>query len=244
MPRISRSLTAADVLRDTDVIVAKVGGDNAGQLRENYESVAARLQRGAKQILVVSAIRSSSPIYDAFADPKVVDRSADGTVKHGFNTTSHLVRIAKLLNERDCENRVEARRICQRIAEFTRAAVRHNMEGTDDRNVVKTLESVVRHGFDGPDSTSSLHNVIGPPGRTDGNGKYGEYDDKRSITGIGEELAQALYTRYFQLKGVKAGQLNIYSEEMRRIAQRKPHEEIEAQHLREEIALQLHRLLT
>ena len=256
MSDVSRSLTAADALLAADVIVAKIGGDNAGSFRATYETIAGRLQRGVKQILVVSAIRSSSAIYDSFSDPKVVDRSADGSIKHGFNTTSHLIRIAKLLNRHDRESRTKAGQICQQIAEFTRMAIRKDLESPEDREVIKALEAVVQHEIDETESTSSLRNLIGPPthGIVEREGEDWqlvtqkrtnqgwEYDDKRSITGIGEELAQALYTRYFRLKGVNAGQLNIYSDEMRKIARNKPHAVIDAKHLREDIVLQLQRL--
>lgn len=253
MSPLSRSLTAADIFLGADVIVAKIGGDNAGSFRENYEAIAARLQRGVKQILVVSAIRSSSPVYDSFSDPEVVDRSADGTIKHGFNTTSHLIQIAKLLSQRDRENPRASVDVCQRIADFTRMAIRQNLESSEDRKVIEALEAVVHRGLDDQESSSSLRNLIGPPmhGVIESEGEDWqlitqkrttegwEYDDKRSITGIGEELAQALYTRYFQQRGINAGQLSIYSDEMRRITRNKPHAEIDAKHLREDIVLQL-----
>ncbi len=268
MSSVSRPLTAANVLLSADVIVTKIGGDNAGQFRENYETIAAKLQRGVKQILVVSAIRSSSSDYDSFSVPEVVDKSADGRVKHGFNTTSHLIQIAKLWSKSDAvhhamstgmnrwntpdnEHRTKAMRICQQIADFTKAAMRKNLEASENRVVIESLEAVVQHALSGSKSSSSLHSLLERP--TQGGVRSQGEDwqlcyresmtdplEKRSITGIGEELAQALYIRYFQLQDIKVGKLDMYSDGMRRIAGSEPPDEmIDAKHLRDDIALQL-----
>ncbi len=88
---------AMEAIRNAGVHVAKIGGDNAGDFHENHQAVTQRLSMGAKQILVVSAVRSSLPAYTSLADPAVADVAADGRQKSGFNTTSHLIQAARLL---------------------------------------------------------------------------------------------------------------------------------------------------
>src|SRR3989344_4217700 len=89
--------TGLDVLHEADVYATKIGGDNAGKLRENFATILDRQTHGKKQILAVSAIRSSDRRFTAMAHENARDRDPDDDLKEGFNTTSHLIAIAKCI---------------------------------------------------------------------------------------------------------------------------------------------------
>lgn len=234
--------------------VAKIGGDNAGDFRANYQTVLERLSAGKKQILVVSAVRSSLPVFNSLADAAVTDTASDGKRKHGFNTTSHLIEAARSLDGSDA-GRHRAAELCERIGDFTRLAVRKNLEGYEDEDLILNMEGAVGEVMDREGAPHSLARLLRQSGTTEQHGEDWEFvtqkkeegtwleDERRSITGAGEELGQALYAKYFRMKGMNVGRLSIHTDAMQAIARGKPVPPFDAQHLRENIALQLQWLL-
>ena len=238
--------SASDALACMDIHVRKHGGDNAGLFVENFATVAAELGQGRKQILVESAIRSSSPTFTAFADPRVVDLRADGGVKPGFNTTSHLILIARLLQEERRKALPDIERVCRRIGDFTRLAIRSNLAGREDDRIARDMEAVVGDVIDRPDAPHSLVMLLHGRGMLEQRGEDWQFvrgDGRRSVTGVGEELAQMLYAKYFALKGLRTGRLNIYTDAMRKVADGDPYFPGDVRRLREDIALQVQCLL-
>ncbi|MDD5026032.1 MAG: hypothetical protein PHH13_01505 [Candidatus Peribacteraceae bacterium] len=191
------------VLRNAETYVAKIGGENAADLRSNTAIVARRAAEGKKQIIAVSALRSSSERFDHYAHGNVVDHDSTGRMKHGFNTTSHLIELAKRLQAGD---RKSAHDILERIRTFTKEIVAAQVQ--DDPMP------------DAPEACRGLHAAIDRIldvflqriDACDGNkiaqlGADWILKDTRecvSITGVGEALAQAIYATYFTLKNLPA----------------------------------------
>lgn len=204
----SPSRTGLDVLRDAELYVTKIGGDNAGKIRDNIETVIARKMQGKKQILAVSAIRSSDASYTAMAHESARDRDADNQLKEGFNTTSHLIAIAKNLREGNTDT---ARDLLARIRLFTKEIV--GAEAAQD-TALQNLSATVE--LDGviDELLNELNAQI--EGAAEGTLHELEKDwvleregNYYSVTGVGEKLAQALYKRYFALRKLPSAALEI-----------------------------------
>ncbi|PIQ76924.1 hypothetical protein COU78_01650 [Candidatus Peregrinibacteria bacterium CG10_big_fil_rev_8_21_14_0_10_49_24] len=204
----SPSRTGLDVLHDAELYVTKIGGDNAGRLRENIDTVLARKADGKKQMLAVSAIRSSDSSYTKLAHPSARDKDADNNLKEGFNTTSHLIGIAKSIQAGDTAT---AKDMLGRIRLFTKGIVASEVQqdnllesspaiaemDTVIDTLLNELETAIDHGEE-----YSLHELEKDWMLR----KDGAY---HSITGVGEQLAQALYRRYFSLRNLDSAALSI-----------------------------------
>jgi aspartokinase len=202
------SRTGLDVLQDSHVYVTKIGGDNAGKLRDNMETVLMRRENGKKQILAVSAIRSSDASYTDMAHESARDRDSDEQLKEGFNTTSHLIAIAKSLREGDSAT---ARDLLSRIRLFTKEIVGKEAEQDamlQTSAATAELDSVIDELLNeleaqiGRAEESTLHELK-KDWVLEREGSY------YSITGVGEQLAQALYRRYFALRELPSVELPI-----------------------------------
>jgi len=201
--------TGKDVLNDSELYVTKIGGDNAGKIRENLATVQERQGKGKKQILAVSAIRSSSEEFTTHSHELGRDKDSDGELKEGFNTTSHLIAIAKCIQSGDTST---AHEILERIRSFLKHIVHAEVEADselDDASATTTLDEVIDSmlgelslQIDAAAGFGKLHElkkdwVI----QTEG-GYY-------SITGVGELIAQAICQQYFALRDVNSGGIEI-----------------------------------
>src|SRR3989344_5409690 len=196
--------TGLDVLHDADVYITKIGGDNAGKLRENFATVLDRQTHGKKQILAISAIRSSDRRSTAMAHEYARDRDSDGNLKEGFNTTSHLIAIAKCLREGDTG---KARDMLERIRRFLKEVVHAEVEADpllEAASANAALDTVIDEMLDelgariDGGATSTLHELEKDWVLESADGYY-------SITGVGEQLAQAIYLQYAALRNLEAG---------------------------------------
>ncbi|KKW39174.1 hypothetical protein A2454_03715 [Candidatus Peribacteria bacterium RIFOXYC2_FULL_55_14] len=203
--------TGLDVLQEADVYVTKIGGDNAGKLRENFATVLDRQTRGKKQILAISAIRSSDRSFTAMAHKDARDRDSDDNLKEGFNTTSHLIAIAKCLRNGDT---AIAHDMLERTRIFLKEVVHTEVKADpllDAASANAALDAVIDGildelgtRIDGAD-TSTLHELKKDWVLESADGYY-------SVTGVGEQLAQAIYLKYAALRNLETGAIG--TEEM------------------------------
>jgi len=189
--------SARAALDMTSVLVTKIGGENAANLRGNSRTIETRRLEGKRQILAISALRSTDPQWSPYAHPDVADRDSLGRVKQGFNTTSHLIALARAVARGDGER---AEDLLQRVRHFTRDIVERQL---------------VEEGWNG-EATGRLHAVIDRTVNAlrcrlaqDGEREVLELGQDWvlrdgggliSITGLGETLAQEIYNEYLALK--------------------------------------------
>ncbi len=189
--------SARAALDMASVLVTKIGGENAADLRGNFRTIEARRAEGKKQILAISALRSTDPQWSPYAHPDVADRDSLGRVKQGFNTTSHLIALARAAERGDGEQTED---LLQRVRHFTRDIVERQL---------------VEEGWNG-EAVGRLHAVIDRTVNAlrcrltqDGEcevlelGQDWVLRDGRgypSLTGLGETLAQEIYSEYLALK--------------------------------------------
>lgn len=207
-----------EALQSADVYVTKIGGENAGRLSLNATNAQDRTRNGIKQVTAVSAIRSSDDQFTAFADESVVDRDEDGRIKHGFNTTSHLIEIARCLSAKEEGGAESAIAIAHRIAEFTKAIVlrevqndEHLADGEDAADELVALVEKYVTDISHPNSLISWiqadeHCSIMQRGADWILHTRNEYV---SLTGLGENLAKNIYETYFRRRGIAVEHLGI-----------------------------------
>jgi aspartokinase len=208
-----------EALQSADVYVTKIGGENAGRLALNATNAQERIRSGIKQVTAVSAIRSSESDFSAFADESVVDKNADGKIKPGFNTTSHLIEIARILSakkgERNIENAVE---IANRIAEFTKAIVLREAcnDGCmqDREDVADELVALIEKYITDQSQPSSLIHWIQTDAGCSVMQRGADWilhtrNEYVSLTGLGENLAKHIYETYFRKRGIAVEHLGI-----------------------------------
>ena len=193
------------VLRNTETYVVKIGGENAANLRTNADRVRARTEQGKKQILVISALRSSDPAFTRFAHPSV-DFDSEGKSKDGFNTTSHLIAMAERLVAGDQKN---AHDLLERVRRATKEMVRCEIERDekiDQAEMLAVLFATIDCLLD-----NACEQIFGTDKKPVAVGKdwllHTEHESL-SLTGIGEYLAQAIYHTYFQMRHLSVGQLD------------------------------------
>lgn len=214
----SPTISGTDVLDHADTHVVKIGGNNAARMAFNADNTRKKLRDGITQILTLSAIRSSDDRFSDFADNMVADTDTNGNRKPGFNTTSHLIAVAKLLQDGSADARAHAGHIARRIGGFTRSVVAEQIASDvslhDPDTVMKEVDAVIGRIVDGEGADSLLSNIAQLDGAADviNDGEDwiqkidGEY---RSITGIGEELAREIYEVYFTAAGIHSGALEL-----------------------------------
>ena len=218
MNSITMPSNGLEALQSADVYVTKIGGENAGRLALNATNAQDRIRNGIKQIIAVSAIRSSDDQFTAFAAESVVDRDADGGRKPGFNTTSHLIEIARLLAAEQENGKESAAALARRIANFTKAIVlreirndallAHNEDAADE-----LVALVERHITDThqPDSLMSWIQTDGHCAVLQSGADWilHTHDAYISLTGFGEKLAEHIYATYFRQRGIAVEPLGI-----------------------------------
>ncbi|TSC58247.1 MAG: hypothetical protein Greene041619_678 [Candidatus Peregrinibacteria bacterium Greene0416_19] len=216
----SEPTNGLEALQRADTYVTKIGGDNAGRLRSNALRSQQRVEQGVRQVLALSAIRSSHPSHSAFAAPGVADQDSDGQVKPGFNTTSHLIAIARLLELGDTASDARSLQILDRVASFTRAVVsaeidrdpqlqgcRASLRADCDAVLGQLLSDDREQGS----LASSIRHRDARVVRK-GQDWILEADRRLSVTGLGEAVAEKLYHAYFTARGIRAESLRLEPE--------------------------------
>jgi len=196
--------TGLDVLQEADVYVTKIGGDNAGKIRENFATVLDRQTHGKKQILAVSAIRSSDRRFTAMAHEDARDRDSDGNLKEGFNTTSYLIAIAKCLRNGDTAT---AHDMLERIRRFLKEVVHAEVEA-DPLLTAASANTALDAVIDGMLDELGTHidrAAAGTLHELEKDWVLEGADGYYSITGMGEQLAQAIYLKYAALRNLETG---------------------------------------
>ncbi len=193
-----------NVLQQADTYVTKIGGENAADFAGNATMIAARLAQGKKQILAVSALRSSDPRYSQYTHQDAADRDKLGKIKHGFNATSHLIAMASHFREGDREG---ARDILDRIRRFTKDIVRADTEQhplPHAKSILCRFDALIDRHVDGlsaqmdgaqPEDVLALEKdwLLRSPS-----------SGIVSLTGFGEELAQTLTVQGLAVHGIRS----------------------------------------
>jgi aspartokinase len=198
--------SARQALDAADVLVTKIGGENAADLAANAAIADHRRATGKKQILAISALRSSDPRYSAYADEAAADRDKFGAVKPGFNATSHLIEMARRLQSGDLRS---AESILERLRGFTREIVEANV-GDDPSferpTALARLSAVIDRKVNA--LLAQLRNAqAGDVIALEKDWLLRTNLGYVSLTGFGEDLAQAIYREYFQLRGLRAAEI-------------------------------------
>lgn len=196
-----------DILDESDVYVRKIGGDNAQGFKSNFEIATEIKAKGKKQIMVLSAIRSSDAMFNDVAI--VRDKDVNGKWKNGFNTTSHLIRLAQEILKNDREN---ATKILAALGNFFKVVIEKEIEPEFRDAMIDVLHANLRILQNKTDKAFALHKGV----RTDAVKSVGKdfifFDADESpfsFTGFGEILTDNLYAKYFELKGLVAAQVNV-----------------------------------
>ena len=207
-----------EALESSRTYVTKVGGENAGKFRMNAASAINRHDRGKRQIIAFSAIRSVDTRYSPLSDPLVIGIEG-GKVKPGFNTTSHLIAIAQLLRKADRPSIVQAEGIAKKIGVFLRqlleTEINADAEMQNREMLLSELNACIASFIDGEDHPRSLLNKIrrtrDPLAVSQAGVDWIMHSDDEyvSITGIGERLSQELYAKYFKAKSLPVAGLQI-----------------------------------
>lgn len=174
-----------------------MGGDNAGRLRESAEVMrAAKTMRG-KTAFVFSAPRSTDANYNRHVI--VRDKGPDGQPKSGFNTTSHLIQVAK--SARAGKTHV-ADVFVDAVDDFGKHLIAREAEQKHQRVLLETLAREIAQFRDMIREASHLP-------ETDRKEQIFNIGvdylwGNRSITGFGERLGQTLYSAIADSEGFSA----------------------------------------
>ncbi|MBU2213549.1 hypothetical protein KKC44_03530 [Patescibacteria group bacterium] len=198
--------TGEQALEEADVYVTKIGGTRAAELQSNADLIESRREQGKKQILAISAIRSTDERYNELTHQIVTDREMEklGKRKSGFNTTSHLILIADRLQEGDIST---AWLVLDRIEECTKEIVAEQVD--QDPSIAEKSEAIHDLNITIADVLDELQKHI----ISDNIGKVRSVGEDRlvqttnghfSITGVGEDLARAIYVQYLRLRNQQA----------------------------------------
>lgn len=189
-----------------DTLVIKFGGDDARKFARNLQFVMGQLAEGKKLALVFSAIRSSEA---RFGEMSLVKK------KKGFNTTDHLIEMAKAVSvfDEDGESNLdEAMKYFDATRNFTRVILEENFEEGELRDKMLAcmevefgkLEEMVR------EACGVRH--LGKETRFFRQGDdymYSSYNGSPvSFTGFGEDLAEKLNLLFFKEMGVNVEALD------------------------------------
>lgn len=232
---------ALQALEQAELTISKIGGDNAREFQANARRIHATKKSGRKRILTISALRSSLDQDTEYSHPDVSDRSADGRLKPGFNTTSHLIAIARALQQNNVSG---ALALCTRIEQFLHSTIDREL---GQANAVAALKRIASRQLTDTQSPLSLVSLIRSTKKVE---CYGEdwhiiqSDERRhSITGFGEMLAEQLYCEYLQLQGLRVAALDRSTPHMAQLHQEALNADRNIDRLRTEISHQINHLL-
>ncbi len=194
---MNQQLSAEKVLSNANVIVTKIGGDNASEFQQNAD-IAQQTPRKQKQIFVFSAIRSSDEQYSGHA---IVRDKLNNKEKSGFNTTSHLISVARKLQE---GNPDDAKFYLDAVKDFIKAIITDKVEPRFQAALRVFAESEIESFWEkiAAGSAKNIHQI--------GEDWVCQRADNNylSISGFGETLTRKLYSEYFELKSIKAAQFD------------------------------------
>jgi len=205
----SNHRTGEQSLEEAKVFVTKIGGTRAAELQNNADLIEARREQGKKQILAISAIRSTDKRYNELTHQIVTDQEIEkfDKRKSGFNTTSHLILIADSIQNNDLET---ARDVLERVRTFTKEMVAEQVH--NDECISETEEAIAQLNLTIDEVLNGLLERINATnvGKVHSVGEdrlLKEEDEYYSITGAGEDMARAIYTKYLQLRNQHAAEV-------------------------------------
>lgn len=178
-------------LREQDVYVQKIGGENASDFEENIGNLSSYAKE-KKHVLVLSAIRSSDSLYTKFSDPSVLREG-----ETGFNTTSHLIVLSERLEKGDVQGALE---IVHRIDIFLKALIQQKLPQKEEsfKKIINSKISLLRDNIQNFEANDRILKL-----KTDFLIQKKE-GNLFSITGWGENLSRDLYGHYCQEEGIAA----------------------------------------
>lgn len=197
------AVSSLQALESAAVTVTKIGGENAVDLGTNLGLIASKRRTGRKQILVISAPRSADPAFSSFTHQSVADRDKLGRVKPGFNTTSHLIALAKKLAQGD---RATARSLFSCVEHFigeviSRQCVRDgDAESLQKEALLASIRPLLEH-VETCIATADPRDVV----QCEQDWLIRDGQGYLSITGLGEAIVRNLYGAYFRLRRLPAG---------------------------------------
>ncbi|MBU0766444.1 hypothetical protein KKF55_01505 [Patescibacteria group bacterium] len=201
--------TGEQALEEAKVYVTKFGGTRAAELTENSDLIEERRSKGKKQILTISAIRSTNEKYNELTHQRVTDQEIEelGKAKTGFNVTSHLILIADCIQEGDFET---ASLVLSNIRKFTKEMAGEQVE--KDSNIPEKEEAIesLNRVIDAELDKLLGHLITNNVGQVNSVGKdrlLKEDDGYFSITGLGEDLARAIYVQYLRLRNQQVAEV-------------------------------------
>ena len=219
--------TGWQALNEAQVYVTKIGGTRAAELASNADTIEKRRQAGKKQIFAISAMRSADKKYGILTHGEVTKREIEkeGKSKTGFNTTSHLILIADLIQKNDLE---QARVVLTNIRRFTREMVSEQVSNdgsiAEKEPALKLLYEIIDTELDALErhiAEENAENVL-PVGE---DRLIATDEGYFSITGAGENLARAIYAAYLRIRNQNTSELkedgisaDIFGEEPRELA--------------------------
>lgn len=177
--------------------VRKVGGENAPEFQANAENIRDGNLDDDQQILVFSALKSLDPRFAVFSLPTSEKNGP------GFNTTSHLIEMARLLIDGRLDTAIL---YLNKVADFTRQIINEKIEEEfrEEIHVLIGIEfmrmmTILEEASENVDKIQILGKDYIYKGK-----------DKKytSFTGFGEILCQKIYSSYLKMKGLKVGELD------------------------------------
>ncbi len=188
-------LNNLEALERKAVEVSKIGGDNAADIVENYQNIKASLKGDRKRIIVVSAIRDSDEVEAGKYRHRSLKPSEGDSSSFGFNTTNHLVAMAKALRKGKVEKALE---ILDCIRRFTLETVEKNLS-QDSEVSFGPFNTLICSRCD---DLAKLINQEKLELIDLNREQCVKLSDRRviSLSGFGEDLARDIYDCYFSLK--------------------------------------------
>ncbi len=212
----------AQVLDESDVQVTKFGGTRAAELASNADEIERRREAGKRQILAISAMRSSNEEFTPLTHETVNQRVLEKTGKpeRGFNTTSHLILIADFLREGrlDEAKAIINERLRPFLMQIVGRQIRDDNKITDEVKAMKSFETVI-------DSEMRRLEELIHEGTQDKVLSVGEDrllslmhgTDYISITGAGEDITRRIYLRYLELRKQQVAELREDNDQAQKI---------------------------
>lgn len=196
-------LNPHELIDRAEAMVIKFGGDNAADFEENLALAQKLIAKGQKFVFVFSAFKDTSEKYRhlALVDPQ-----------KGFNTTSHLIKMADAAKAKDFD---EAMKYLNAVKTFYVAKVGEKIPAGEIREVMlecveqefRKLEAIVKEA-------TTLNRI----GRHDlfceqGSDKmyFPIERDIFSFTGLGEIAVEKIYEAFFAKMGLKVAAVDANS---------------------------------
>ena len=195
--------TGFDAQQENEIFTIKLGGTRSPELAENAKHVQDLQQLGKKIVFAISAFKSTDIDDNDRTHEKAIAYNNNGNRKNGFNTTDHLILIAESVQSGDLDT---ARDALERMRSFTKDRVGQEVENDGDilekDDAHQELCAVIDQHLD-----ALLQRIdeqhIGNVHTVGEDRLVREEHTLYSFTGVGEQLAEALYPVYFRLRGIQ-----------------------------------------